>query len=250
MEQILILIIALLLISFLYFCNQAAPEIKGFEGEQNVSAILHKLDSSEYIIMNDVIIPTFYGSTQIDHIVVSLYGIFVIETKNMQGWILGSPNGAEWTQKIYGKKYNFRNPLLQNNGHIKALSSLLKIRKEAFISIVTFSKNSEIKIKTDQHVIYFNNLLNTIHLYEEKKFDDTQIQEIANSIRTSKLSTAADHEKQVQTAQHAKQMDKKNTGNCPYCGGHLVKRTGKYGDFFGCSGYPNCRYTRKINKTS
>lgn len=33
---------------------------------------------------------------------------------------------------------------------------------------------------------------------------------------------------------------------CPRCGGELRKRNGKFGEFFGCSNYPACRYTRNI----
>ncbi len=33
---------------------------------------------------------------------------------------------------------------------------------------------------------------------------------------------------------------------CPECGGTLKKRSGKYGDFMGCSNYPKCKYTIKI----
>lgn len=32
---------------------------------------------------------------------------------------------------------------------------------------------------------------------------------------------------------------------CPRCGGTLVKRSGKYGAFMGCSNYPKCRYIKK-----
>jgi DNA polymerase III epsilon subunit family exonuclease len=31
---------------------------------------------------------------------------------------------------------------------------------------------------------------------------------------------------------------------CPRCGGALKLRNGKFGEFWGCSGYPECRYTR------
>ena len=33
---------------------------------------------------------------------------------------------------------------------------------------------------------------------------------------------------------------------CPRCGGELRKRNGKFGEFYGCSGYPVCRYTENI----
>jgi DNA topoisomerase-1 len=34
--------------------------------------------------------------------------------------------------------------------------------------------------------------------------------------------------------------------DCPECGEPLVKKRGRFGEFIGCSGYPNCRYTRPI----
>ena len=38
---------------------------------------------------------------------------------------------------------------------------------------------------------------------------------------------------------------------CPICGGRLIRRTGKYGDFFGCSNYKTrqCTYTRNIRRS-
>lgn len=38
----------------------------------------------------------------------------------------------------------------------------------------------------------------------------------------------------------------KETLLCPKCGAQLVKRSGRYGQFWGCSGFPNCRYTQNI----
>jgi len=34
--------------------------------------------------------------------------------------------------------------------------------------------------------------------------------------------------------------------DCPQCGGRLKKRNGKYGTFYGCSNYPDCKYTKKM----
>ena len=34
-------------------------------------------------------------------------------------------------------------------------------------------------------------------------------------------------------------------GTCPLCGRALVKRNGRFGIFYGCSGYPACRFTKK-----
>ena len=60
-----------------------------------------RLDKRIYTLFKNVTLPTEDGTTQIDHIIVSRYGVFVIETKNMKGWIFGNPQQKTWTQKIY-----------------------------------------------------------------------------------------------------------------------------------------------------
>jgi len=40
--------------------------------------------------------------------------------------------------------------------------------------------------------------------------------------------------------------EQREENKCPECGGKLIKRKGKYGEFMGCNNYPKCRYTEKI----
>lgn len=80
------------------------------------------LDSQTYHRFDNIIIPTTNGTTQNDHILVSKFGIFVIETKNMKGWIFADQYQPQWTQLIHGRKYKFQNPLRQNFRHTKCLS--------------------------------------------------------------------------------------------------------------------------------
>ena len=42
------------------------------------------------------------------------------------------------------------------------------------------------------------------------------------------------------------ELKQKIEDSCPRCGGKLIYKTGKYGDFWGCSNYPNCKFTKKI----
>ena len=70
--------------------NFYKPIIKGFFGEKTISAFLLTLPKDQYIVLNNIMLRTVTGTTQIDHIVVSVYGIFVIETKNYKGWIFGN----------------------------------------------------------------------------------------------------------------------------------------------------------------
>ena len=77
----------------------STPWFKGVFGEFQVNLILKRLPRDEYHLIKNVTLPTADGTTQIDHIVVSKFGVFVVETKNMKGWIFGSAGQTQWTQK-------------------------------------------------------------------------------------------------------------------------------------------------------
>lgn len=97
------------------------------------------LNKQVYRALKNVTIATSNGTTQIDHVIVSKYGVFVIETKNFQGWIFGAENQAQWTQSLPGgRKFRFQNPLHQNYRHIKALSDFLGLSENHFHSVVMF----------------------------------------------------------------------------------------------------------------
>lgn len=133
------------------------PFIKGKVGEFAVA--LHVklyLKDIQYILLNDCTLPDEQsGTTQIDHILLSPYGIFIIETKNYKGWIFGSERQKLWTQKIFKKSYKFQNPLHQNYKHQKVLEQVLAdiITPEYLHSIVVFMPDCE--FKTDMPVNVF-----------------------------------------------------------------------------------------------
>ena len=106
--------------------------IKGFTGElQSTVAKKVFLDSNVYVDINNVTLPTDNGTTQINHINVSRFGIFVIATKNMSGWIFGDEKSPQWTQSLSGgRKFKFQNPLHQNRRHVKTLEAFLGIEGE------------------------------------------------------------------------------------------------------------------------
>lgn len=58
---------------------------RGQAGEANVAARLKALPKSDYTVFNNLLIQRGEYSSQIDHVVVSKYGVFVIETKNYKG---------------------------------------------------------------------------------------------------------------------------------------------------------------------
>ena len=103
----------------------------------------------DWILINDVLLPSGVGTTQIDHVLVSPGSVFVIETKELNGWIFGGPGQQQWTQSfaagrwsrklgITSKQFKFYNPLLQNEGHAKTLVNLGIVDSCRLRPIVTF----------------------------------------------------------------------------------------------------------------
>ncbi|MFU8892697.1 MAG: nuclease-related domain-containing protein [Luteolibacter sp.] len=128
---------------------------KGWFGERAVSKSLSRLDPEIYQTFHDLYLPRpdGKGTTQLDHVVVSPFGIFVIETKNYRGWIFGSEKQRQWTQQIYKRKERFQNPLHQNHLHIRALMDFLGLPESAFHSVIFFIGASTFKTPMPPNVL-------------------------------------------------------------------------------------------------
>ena len=83
------------------------PKIKGELGEYGVRRKLRRLNKNDYIVYNVIYLKNKGSSKQIDHLIVSIYGAFVIETKNYKGWIFGNESSKYWTQTLYYKNFNY-----------------------------------------------------------------------------------------------------------------------------------------------
>ncbi len=137
-------IIIIILILSVFFITKS-PTWKGRIGEIKVSLRLKAL-GNDYVVLNDILISQSEYSSQIDHLVISRFGIFVIETKNYKGWIFGNEKSEHWMQILYKHKHTFRNPIKQNWSHVYALKSLLSQYKSIkYFPIVVFSNNAELK---------------------------------------------------------------------------------------------------------
>ncbi len=132
-----------------------SARFKGWFGERAVSRGLSRLDATTYHTFHDLYLPRpdGQGSTQLDHVVVSRFGVFVIETKNYRGWIFGSEKQPQWTQQIYRQKNRFQNPLHQNNLHVRALAERLGLPRAAFHSLVFFIGDSQFKTPMPSNVL-------------------------------------------------------------------------------------------------
>ena len=220
---------------------------RGKYGEQIVSSILNSLPA-EYSLWNDIYLQQNGYSVQIDHIVISVYGIFVIETKNISGWIYGNDYSMQWEKNMYGHRYSFYNPLKQNHSHVKALAHLFNMSENQFVPIVVFLQRAKLKCKTKGTVIYVNKLKDEIFRYRTEVLSSSEVlrlSEVLNHAIGDDKNRNDYHLKNVHRSMEFRN-DKVSNRICPECNGTLVVRSGKYGQFMGCSNYPRCRFTMPL----
>ncbi|ASI96281.1 nuclease-related domain-containing protein [Vibrio rotiferianus] len=226
--------------------------LKGVFGEFLVNRLLSKLPESDYTLIKDVTLPTNDGTTQVDHIVVSRYGIFVVETKNMKGWIFGSVRQKQWTQKIYRHSSKFQNPLHQNYKHIKALETLLGCSEEHLHSVIVFIGDSTFKTDMPPNVTYARGSIRYIQQFNDVVFSDNDYARLTESINRLKLKRGVITD--LKHRKHVKEVvaSKVSSNECPRCGSEMVLRETKRGEnigkqFWGCSTFPKCRAVKQFN---
>lgn len=160
----------------------------GNRGEALVrSEITRTFNSSNYHLLNNITIPLGDGTTQIDHILVSTKGVFVIETKDYSGWIFADAKSPIWTQVIYRVKSKFPNPIRQNYRHVKAIQKLLDfIPKEHIHSIVVFTGKSEFKTEIPENVFKLFQLRDHINSFQEDVITTNRMQFIVGRIECTR----------------------------------------------------------------
>jgi predicted RNA-binding Zn-ribbon protein involved in translation (DUF1610 family) len=243
----LFLLIVLLLSALTFGVFKA--KVKGVIGEKTVSSVLYFLDNSKYKVVNNVVLKIGDKTSQIDHIVISDFGMFVIETKNYKGWIVGNEKSEHWTQVIYSYKSKFYNPIRQNEGHIKTLRRCLNDYPDLeYVSIIVFSSTANIKVTSQTDVINLHHLIGTIKSYSKINLSEAEKELIFQKIVASNQEGSYNKREHIRSIKQSIQSREtallKN--QCPNCGNTLIERKGKFGKFHGCKSYPNCKFTKQI----
>ncbi len=176
------------------------------KGEQGEVMLRQHTDPSlagkGYHALHDLLIPLYESTTQIDHLYVSRYGIFVVETKNYAGWIYGDAEQKQWTQVLYQQKRRFYNPLKQNETHIKALAYLLKLPVETFHSIVVFVGEAEFKTALPDNVLQGADISGYVHRFRRSLLSQAQVDEIYATLSQKRYrATAAKKRRHVRDVQ-------------------------------------------------
>lgn len=236
------IIIILVVLSVIFY-----RRFRGFMGEFWVKRELFKLPKEEYIVLNDIMLEVDNQTYQIDHIVLSNYGIFVIEMKNFFGLIIGEEHKNKWIQITKKNKTYFKNPIHQNYGHIKALEAVLNLDYRNFISIVCISNQATLKVNSNSYVIQVDHLNNIIKKHKNIVLD-VDIEQLKEKIECYNIKDKLKRKEHIVKIKNRlkDQEEKVKKFICPKCGSNLIEKNGRYGKFIGCSNFPKCKYTKNI----
>jgi len=184
--------VAWYLVPFLIFTGLIkSPWFKGKFGEFLVNLYARCfLDKSRYHLIKNVTLPTDDGTTQIDHVLVSGFGVFVVETKNMKGWIFGGPHQRFWTQKIYRSSHKFQNPLHQNYKHVKTLQTMLGLGDHQMHSVVVFVGDSTFKTPMPENVTQGLGYVRYIKSKTEPVLSMAQVAEVRDKVAAGRLKAS------------------------------------------------------------
>jgi hypothetical protein len=172
-----------LLIAFL-----SSPRFRGDIAESRVRRLLAAgLQRNLYTVFNDLVVPSGGGTTTIDHVIVSRFGIFVIESCFVRGWISGSAVQAHWRQRRWPRSKPFDNPVHRNRVQLESLQRLLDYPARAFIPIVVLAGHKGFKTPMPECVVAPERLLATIRKKSHHELTPEQADRALQIISAARL---------------------------------------------------------------
>ncbi len=181
----------LLLSVIVFFMKLQSSQMKGRSGERFVAHKLKQLDRNHYWVLNNLLLPSNgkTPTTQLDHLVISTFGIFCIETKAYSHWIFGSASKPYWTQVIYRNKHRFYNPLWQNETHIKAVERVIgrKNLKEPIVSLVAFPAATRLRLYGTYGVGKVQLIMSRISLKMDPVYTPEQCKIMVHQLQSAKI---------------------------------------------------------------
>ena len=171
--------------------DEPVPDTNQRKGDRGESLValhhLSQLPPRFYSVFNTLFVPRwddYTTTTEIDHVVVSPFGLFVIETKAISGWIFGTEQEVNWTVKNHQATYPMRNPLRQNRLHTKSLARFLGLGDDLVHSVVFFVGESTFKKDMPANVLEHDGLNSYICQFQDRVFDEAEFEHLVVRLRT------------------------------------------------------------------
>lgn len=148
-----------------------------------VANALKEALGDEYRIYNDITLLRGDFTMQIDHLVISPYGVFVIETKDYKGKITNNDD-KKFIQSFGNKSFTLNNPALQNSAHIRGLTRI--IGEQSFHNLVCFGNRCTLDLRNiDTFIGKIDDIIAYIKSKTQRSTTDGEIAEIINKLNSA-----------------------------------------------------------------
>jgi hypothetical protein len=143
----------------------------------------------DYHLLNHITLRLKDGTTQVDHILVSRFGIFVIETKDYKGWIFAGAKDRYWTQALYRARFRFQNPIHQNHRHVCAVRELLEFLEPGVVyPAVVFAGEAVFKTDVPDGVFTLHKFLAYVESHRTEVMSVNRVQFCVGRLETTRLA--------------------------------------------------------------
>jgi hypothetical protein len=169
-----------------------SPRFRGDIAERRVRRILAVgLERSRYTVFNDLLVPFGGGTVRIDHVVVSKFGIFVLESEYAPGVVAGTAVQERWKRKRLGRIHRLDNPVHRNRVQAEALAAALDFPMTVFEPVVVLVGMSAFREPQPAQVVAPEKLLARLRRASQPKLDDGQVARALHGIHAARLPARA-----------------------------------------------------------
>jgi restriction system protein len=154
---------------------------QGLEENRGEAAVRRTLSacfpSPSHHLLNNVTLRTDDGTTQVDHVLVSRSGVFVLESKHYTGWLFANAGSPQWTQVLYKNHYKFQNPIHQNRKHVSTVAKLLNfLESDQIHSVVVFTGDATFKTERPAGVVSLSELEAYLRTFDAEVLSENRLQ--------------------------------------------------------------------------
>ncbi|HEB88644.1 MAG TPA: NERD domain-containing protein [Deltaproteobacteria bacterium] len=161
----------------------------------------------DFHLMNHITLRMKDGTTEIDHILVSRFGVFVIEVKHYQGWIFANAKHDNWTQVLFRKKCKFQNPIHQNSRHARAVRATLDfLPADAIKSVVVFTGDAEFKTEMPPGVFSLSAFVEYLREKTVEVMSINRLQFCVGRLETARLAITRETD-----VEHARSLERRHS---------------------------------------
>lgn len=169
----------------------SSPRFRGDIAESRTRRILaNGLEKNRFTILNDVVLPAGGGTVNIDHLVVSRFGVFVIESQYASGLVTGTEFQDRWKQQHWGRSIRMENPVHQNAVQAEILGRLLDMPSSKIHPVVVLTGHKGMKSQAPAHLVTAENLISYIRRKGIHVFQPEQADRILKAIEEVRVHPA------------------------------------------------------------